>query len=303
MLPKRNKWKTASASGSKREWRVDVFLYAMIGFAFIIVLKLFFIQVIDHGTYKALADGEHSLFQKLYPERGQVFVHDGKDNTLVPVITNQQLAFLYADPRYVKDATATAQSLGTLLNMTDDEKTALTTRLSNSKSSYAPIQHGLSKDELDSVNTAKLPGVLSVMETSRLYPEAMMGGQILGFVGSDKDGKHVGRYGIEGYFDKELSGTQGFLQSDHDISGRMIAVGDHTFQPAVNGSDIVLTLDRTIQFKACSSLAEAVQKHGADGGSIVIVDPNTGRILAMCGAPDFDPNHFNACACSGQKNI
>ncbi len=265
----------------------------MIGFCFVIIVKLFVIQVLDHETYTALADGQHSLFQKLYPVRGQVFVHDGKDQSLVPVITNQQLAFLFADPRYVKDPTATAQSLGTFLNMTEEEKTALETRLANPKSSYAPIQHGLTKDAMSQITSAKLPGVLSVMETSRLYPEAMIGGQILGFVGSGKDGKQTGKYGIEGYFDKELSGTAGFLQSDHDISGRMIAVGDHTFQPATNGSDIVLTLDRTIQFKACSALADAVQKHGADGGSIIIVDPNTGRILAMCGAPDFDPNHFS----------
>ncbi len=280
-------------SGAKREWRVEAFLFGMLAFATVIVLKLFVIQVLDHEAYSALANGQHELFQKLYPERGKVFVHDDKDGNLVPVITNQQLAFIYADPRYVKDATATAKSIGGLLHMTDEQIQTLEERFSRTTDPYEPIQHGISKNIVDQIDAMKLPGILSVLEPSRLYPEEMMSGQVLGFLGSSKDGKPTGKYGIEGYFNKELSGTEGFLKSDHDIAGRMIAVGDHVFQPAKNGSDIVLTLDRTIQFKACSTLQATVLKHGSDGGSIIIVDPNTGRILAMCGAPDYDPNHFN----------
>ena len=277
----------------KREWRVDAFMYGMIAFATLIILKLFVIQVVDHESYVALASGQHELFQKLYPERGRVFVHDSKDGKLVPVITNQKLAFLYADPRYVKDAAMTAQSVGGFLRMSPEQIVSLTERLRQDKDPYEPIQHGIVKNTMDQIVAVKLPGVFSVLEPSRLYPEAMMSGQVLGFLGSSKEGKPKGKYGIEGYFDKELSGSEGFLKSDRDIAGRMIAVGDRAFQPAVNGSDIVLTLDRTIQFKACSSLKETVLKHGADGGSIIVVEPSTGRILAMCGTPDYDPNHFN----------
>ena len=277
-------------SGTKREWRIEALRSVFLVFAAVIVLKLFLIQVVDHENYAALANGQHEIFQKLYPERGEVFVHDG--TKLVPVITNQQLAFIYADPRYVKDPKETVNALASILLFDEDRKTQLETKLSNQKDPYEPIERGLSKEVLDKIVALQLPGIFFIMESTRLYPESNMGGQILGFLGSDEDGKQKGRYGIEGYFDKELSGTQGFLKSDHDIAGNIIAVADHSLTPAVNGSDIVLTLDRTIQFKACSMLKASVLKHGADGGSIVIVDPKTGRILAMCGAPDFDPNHF-----------
>ncbi len=277
-------------TGTKREWRIDALRFVFLVFAAAIVLKLFIIQVVDHENYAALASGQHEIFQKLYPVRGQVFVHDGND--LVPVITNQQLAFVFADPRYVKDPTGTADVIAGVLGFPDDKKTALEAKLANKKDPYEPIQHGLSKETQEKIASLKLPGILFTMESSRLYPESNMGGQILGFLGSDKTGQHKGRYGIEEYFDKELSGQQGFLKSDHDIAGNIIAGADHSLTPAQNGSDIVLTLDRTIQFKACGTLAAVVQKHGADGGSIIIVDPRTGRILAMCGAPDFDPNHY-----------
>lgn len=287
MKPRKN-WQ--QQTGTKREWRIDALRSVFFVLAAVIVLKLFMIQVVEHENYAALASGQHEIFQKLYPERGRVFVHDGND--LVPVITNQQLAFLYADPRYVKDPKSTADAVASILALDDDHKTAFETKFANNKDPYEPIQHGLSKETLDKIVALKLPGIHFIMEATRLYPESNMGGQILGFLGSDKDGKQKGRYGIEGYFDKELSGTQGFLKSDHDIAGNIIAVADHSLTPAVNGSDIVLTLDRTIQFKACSMLSAVVLKHGADGGSIIIADPKTGRILAMCGAPDFDPNHF-----------
>jgi cell division protein FtsI/penicillin-binding protein 2 len=288
MEKRKKNWQ--QTTGVKREWRIEALRTVFFVVAAIIVLKLFVIQVVDHDLYAALASGQHEIFQKLYPDRGRVFVHDGTE--LVAVITNQDLAFVYADPRYVKDVKATVSAVGTILGLDEERKAELETKLSVTTDPYEPILRGVSRPVLDKLMALKLPGILHTMETSRLYPESNMGGQILGFVGSDKDGNKIGRYGIEGYFNKELSGSQGFLKSDRDIAGNIIAVADHSLTPAKNGSDIVLTLDRTIQFKACTTLAAAVKKHGADGGSIIIVDPKTGRILAMCGAPDFDPNHF-----------
>ncbi len=288
---KKKKWH--QATGSKRDWRLDVFLYTVVVFAAIIILKLFIIQVMDHDVYRALASGQHNIFQKLYPKRGQVFVHDNKDGRLISVITNQQLGFVFADPRHVEDAKAVVETLKPILQLDDERVATLQERLRQKDDPYEPIQHGVSQDVLDKITALKLPGILITPETSRLYPEAGMGGHVLGFLGSDKDKGLSGKYGIEGYFNKILSGEMGSLNSERDIAGRIIASGNNSINPAKNGSDIVLTLDRAIQYKVCSALEAAVKKHGADSGSVVIIEPATGRILAMCGAPDFDPNHFN----------
>lgn len=278
--------------GTKRDARLEIFRYSIVLFAGLICLRLFMIQVIDHNTYKALASGQHDLFRQLYPERGSVFAHDNKDGALVPLITNQQLGFLFADPRHVTDARVASESIGKILKWDQTKIDDVAERLGHHEDPYEPIQHSITQINQDKIIALKLAGIQFTRETNRLYPEGEMGGHILGFIGSDKDGNKTGKYGLEGYFEKTLSGTSGFLQSERDIAGRMIAIGNNSIKPAVNGSDIVLTIDRTIQFKTCELLKAAVQKHGADGGSVIVVDPKTGKILAMCSEPDYDPNHY-----------
>lgn len=290
MQSRKKNWQ--KQTGTKRDVRMDTLRFGFVFFAAAIVLKLFVIQVVEHKNYSAFASGQHEIFQKLYPERGQVFIHDGAD--IVPVVSNQQLAFVYADPRYVKDPKATVAALAPLFAWTDEQKAQFETKFSNTKDPYEPIQRRVSKELLEQIQALSLTGILHTMEPARLYPETNIGGQILGFLGSDADGNQKGRYGIEGFFDEELAGAQGFLKSDRDIAGNIIAVADHSLTPAKDGSDVVLTIDRAIQYKTCTTLESAITKHGADGGSIIIVEPKTGRILAMCGFPDFDPNNFRA---------
>lgn len=275
-----------------RDPRVGFLFASLIVFACLIVVKLFVLQLMDHGFYEALASGQHELFQELFPERGKIFVRDEKDNSLVAVATNRELVFVYADPRNIDDADEAAERLGAVLDYDATQVDALEGRLDQPDDPYEPVAKGLTDDQWTEIKALNLAGIHHIYESSRYYPESGMGGHVVGFVGSDADGRMSGKYGIEGYFDEELSGTPGFLRSDRDLSGRLIAVGDRSFEPAVDGADVVLTIDRTIQYVACTKLKEAVAKNQADGGSVIVVEPSTGRILAMCGTPDFDPNDY-----------
>ncbi len=269
------------------------FRFGMLAFAAVITLKLFVLQVLDHSTYKALASGQHEIFKELFPSRGDILIHDLKDGTVLPIATVQQVAFVYADPRKVEDADRTAEELGELFEFDDEKVDALEERLKDREDPYEPIARNVTDETLDALIALELPGVFYLREEGRLYPEQGLGGHVVGFVGSGEDGTLSGRYGIEGYFNVELTGTPGFLRSERDIAGRLIAIGDRSIEPAVDGSDVVLTLDRTIQYYACTKLHAAVDKHGADGGSVVIIEPQTGKILAMCGSPDFEPDAYN----------
>ncbi|MBM5790059.1 hypothetical protein FJZ23_03170, partial [Candidatus Parcubacteria bacterium] len=280
-------------SNHRPDRRVEAFRLFVVFFAAVIVIKLFVIQILEHDFYQALASGQHEILRELIPERGTVSVHDYKDETIVPVAANQQLAFVYADPRQITDPDDTAEAIGQLFGYTEDAVDALEERLDRPEDPYEPIKREVDDDTLARLLARKLSGIHFVRESVRLYPETAMGGHVIGFVGSDEDGNQAGRYGIEGYFDELLAGKPGTLRSERDIAGRLIAVGDRRIEPAVDGADIVLTMDRTIQFKACTALMNAVAKHGADGGSIIVVEPSTGRIFAMCGVPDFDPNRFS----------
>lgn len=284
--------KTWQQSKSGRDWRVEVFRFVLVAFACIICLRLISLQVFRHDFYQTLANGQHEIFQELYPTRGNIYFHDLKDGTLVPVATNQQLAFVYANPRHIVDASVTAQTLGEILAYQESEIETLQNRLDQPEDPYEPIAHRVGDHELDQIIQAQLPSIYFTRESVRFYPEAFVGGHVLGFLGMNDDGSFSGKYGVEGYFNQELAGTAGSLRSERDIAGRLIAIADRSIERAVDGSDIVLTIDRTIQYTVCSALKKAVINYQADSGSVVVIDPQTGWVLAMCSIPDFDPNHY-----------
>lgn len=127
----------------------------------------------------------------------------------------------------------------------------------------------------------------------RYYPEKNIGANMLGFVSLENDDDLIGRgqYGLEGAFDDILMGRTGSMKGERSANKTTILQG-RDYQQQTNGSDLILTIDRSIQNIACSKLLATVAKHQADSGSVIIINPKTGAILAMCSAPDFDPNNF-----------
>ena len=160
--------------------------------------------------------------------------------------------------------------------------------------SWEPVMRNVAPEALDRLLDQDIAGIGYLMEAARAYPERGFGGHVLGFVGRDPDGNPVGQYGLEGYFDDFLAGVPGSLYSQADRTGSWIGVGERSFTPAIDGGDLLLTIDRTVQYTACHLLAVGVERFDADGGALVIVDPTTGGVIAMCGAPDFDPSGYAA---------
>lgn len=168
----------------------------------------------------------------------------------------------------------------------------LLARLSKKDDPYEPVARNVSEIQLQNILELDLPGIYYVLEDARSYPEKNLGGHMVGFVAKTDEGMK-GQYGLEGYFDQFLSGSNGFLDIVTDIGGQWIGVGKREFEPAQDGGDLLLTVDRTIQYVACKKLQEGVDRYEADGGSLVILEPSTGKIMAMCNVPDFDPNTYN----------
>lgn len=137
----------------------------------------------------------------------------------------------------------------------------------------------------------KIPGLDFNIEKLRYYPENEIGAHLLGFV-SYGSGEGAGKYGLEEFFNEELFGQYGSLKSEKGARANMIIANDREFIKPVAGVDLVLTIDRNVEFTACAKLKEAVKKHGASGGSVVVMNPQTGAIIAMCSFPDFNPNDY-----------
>ncbi len=179
------------------------------------------------------------------------------------------------------------------LSLDDNPVAQLIARLSKSDDPYEPVARNVNDEQLKLIEALDIEGLDYVTEESRVYPEPGFGGQVLGFLGHKDDGQPVGLYGLEGYYNDFLSGQAGQLYSQTDASGRWIGVGDRKFKPAIDGGEILLTIDRTLQVEVCKRIAEGVAQFKADSGSVIVMQPQTGKILAMCGAPDFYPGDYS----------
>ncbi|MBI5465725.1 MAG: penicillin-binding protein 2 [Candidatus Kerfeldbacteria bacterium] len=258
-------------------------------FFVLIILRLFQLQVINHGFYMALASGQHDLYAKLIPQRGQVFVQDPlAKSKLAPAAVNRYLNLVYASPQKVPEPAAAAQALTKLLAIPESD---LEYVLAKANDPWEPLKHAVSDEVAQAVVNLNMPGLYTAPEVTRYYPEGEAMAQLLGFVGYSGDRKQ-GQYGIEGYWEKVLAGSQGELRSEKDAAGRLILLGEQEVTPAVDGVDLVLTIDKNIQFRACTALTAAVKRHGALGGSVVIMEPATGAVRAVCNSPTFDPNKY-----------
>lgn len=255
-----------------------------------VTVRLFALSVLSHEFYKNLAENQHQLYKTLIPIRGEIFVNEGASGEkLVSVVTNTTKDLVYAVPPEIEDKEKTAATLASILEMRKGE---VLERLADNDRKWVAIKKELPESVSARIAELKLKGIYLQAETYRLYPEKEFASQVLGFVGY-RDKERAGQYGIEEKFESELAGQSGFLTLDKDIRGRWITGGVRKLEPAQDGSDIVLTINRAIQFRAEGVLKETVEKHQADSGSLVILEPRTGKILAMANFPNFDPNSFS----------
>lgn len=247
---------------------------------------MFSLQVSSHGYYKEVASAQHGYDTEISSDRGDIYLSSFSGSPML-VATMAAENMVYASPKEVVDKEAAAVQLSIVLDMNKDE---LLGKLSGS-SNFASIKKDVTDEEAKQIKALKIPGVYFQPQDSRLYPEKNLASQVLGFLGFKGDDR-VGQYGIEGKFQDVLAGTPGSLGAETDAAGRIINVASRDFVPATHGADIYLTIDPAIQFKAQEVIAESVQKHGAESGSVVVLDPKTGATLAMANYPDFDPNAY-----------
>ncbi len=270
--------------------RLTFITVVIFGFAGVLLIRLFTLQVLAHGFYETLAQGQHAISQKLIPERGSIFVRDRySGDQLFPLATNREAFLVFAIPKQIEKPDETAKALAPLLEVEPDD---ILLRLSKTDDLYEPLKHNVSEATKAAIENLKLPGIEFTSESVRYYPEGNLASQLLGFVGFVGDARQ-GQYGLEEKYESELAGKSGWLQAERDAGGRWITVGDRWLEEAQDGDDLILTIDRTVEYTVCTKLNEAVKKHGADSGSVVIMDPKTGAVIALCGYPDFDPNKYN----------
>ncbi len=251
----------------------------------VIWTRLAYWQVVRHTTLAAAAQAQYRELVELPATRGAIF-----DRNLKQLVVNTTVYSAFVSPDQIPDdqRARVALALGQVLGA--DANKVNQTLASGAKFAY--IARRFSKDKADQLKAMLLPGVGLEEEQQRAYlpgiANSSLAASLLGFVNYDGQGQ----YGIEGYYQKQLAGTPGYISSYRDLANREIVLGTHTHQDPVNGSDMVLSLDANIQFAAEQALADGVKRDRAESGSVLVMDPNTGGIIAWADYPSYNANNF-----------
>lgn len=269
-------------------FRVRLFLAILFLVGFFVATRLFFIQVISHDKWVALAEGQHNASLELSADRGEIYMHDG-DTDRYPLAVNREYKMVFVVPKDIVEKDMVALELSRALGMDANE---IRDKIGRPDDPFEIIKKRLNEEEVTRIKELKLKGVALLPEKYRYYPAGELASQVIGFASLGEKGG-AGGYGIEAAFDAELRGQTGTLLQEKDASGRWIPLSDRAITHAENGDKIILTLDRVIQYETEKILKDSVERYQSDHATAIVMDPKTGNILAMASSPQFDPNNYS----------
>ncbi|MEK9151175.1 MAG: penicillin-binding protein 2 [Patescibacteria group bacterium] len=253
----------------------------------LLALRLYFIQVMSHDKWVAIAEDQHNAFQELAADRGEIYMRDGDGR--YPLAVNREYSLAYVVPRDVVEKDRVTLELSRILGM---DAVVIRTKLDIPDDPFEIIKKRLTDDEVRQIKEMDLKGVALFPEKYRYYPAGELASQVVGFASLGEIGG-AGGYGIEAFQNGRLRGEGGTVSQEKDAGGRWIPLSDRALVSPKNGDSMVLTLDRVIQYETEKILREAMERHSADRATAIVMDPQTGAILAMASQPQFDPNRYS----------
>lgn len=275
---------------SSNNYRFVILLFAFFLFGGIIIARLFVLQILNYDHYSALSSGQYDVFKELFPERGNIYLSD--QGQMTPIAVNKDVGLVFAQPNIIENPKEVFEKLIEILEITDEEELEkIMAKLEKEDDPYEVIQKRVPDEKIQLLKAADLEGIFISTERMRFYPDKNLFSHITGFVSKRDDGT-VGQYGFESYFDDELRGKQGYLDSERDALGRWIVIAKRDYVKAKNGQDLKITIDKAVQLKTREILEDAIELYEAEKGSILVIDPQTGAIISMVNYPDYDPNEY-----------
>lgn len=274
-------------------WRVRLIVVLILLSFFLILTRLFYWQVIRGPELSSQGKKQYTSVVFLKPARGQIRAHDG-----FPLVSEKLAYLVFANPNNIKEKNKVSKTLSQLLNI--DEAT-LSASLGKDLQ-WVALAHNVTSQLIAKIEQLKINGIGFEREDVRFYPESSMAAHLLGIVASSEEGEDRGYFGLEGYYDRQLKGRSGEVRRVIDVFGRPVLFRNPFMEDKVDGRSLTLYIDRTIQFIVENKLREGVEKYGAKRGSVAIMDPKTGGILALASYPSYDPAHFQTYSESDFKN-
>ena len=283
-------------SNQQTDSRVKTLAFCFLFLCLILVARLFQESVLSHKTLSAEAKTQQQFSKTELAQRGKIYFHDGgagDDSTYAMAYDTKNFA-LFVIPKNINDKNSTAEKLVPFIG---DDELKIYQEINNDKLYLPALKKGLSSDDADKIEALNLAGVYVLPEYARYYPEGDFSAQDLGFV----DGNGDGKYGFEGYYNDELTGSNGTETGEKDTLGRIISLlGENAPK---NGASYDLSIDRGVNYYMYSALQSAVQTYQAESGMAVAVDIKSGKIIGMASTPSFDPNNYADYANNNQTDL
>lgn len=262
--------------------------FILLGFL-LVVIRLFSIQIIDHEKYSSVAKRQHESRIDLRADRGSILDRSGK-----VVATTFKTISIAVDPTLIVDLNLLCSSLATDLGK---PASVYKNKINRSKGSFVWLERGVSPDLLTLTSKLKEKGLLRIEEPKRNFPYRATGSQVIGFTNIDNKGIS----GLEMQFDSILHGRSGFMQMYRDGLRRLRPSPELPVVEPIHGNNIQLTIDIELQRIVEYELRTGMERLLAEAGTVIVIKPQTGEILAIASYPMFDPYHIDEHSKDGMR--
>lgn len=265
--------------------RSRILAAVILGIAAIFVIRLFYLQVMQHNHYVSLAQAEQMTRERIPAKRGEIYALNG--DSPVKMVLNETVYTVFVDPVVITQPEKVIEIMKQVAggNVRDDMAVSVNAK----ELRYRVIANKVTRLQADKIKEAGLKGIGFQAVSQRVYPEEGLAAQVLGFVDTEGEGK----YGLEGYENDTLKGVDGRLETVTDVSDVPLTIGNRNIrEPAKNGKNIVMSLDRNIQSHVEQALADGLSRSGATVGSVLVMNPNNGQVMAMANLPTYNPGKY-----------
>ncbi len=271
-------------SQNKTLSKIQVLRYVILVALIIILARLFFIQIVEHGDWVAKANEQHTLLEKITPKRGEIYMMDNDEP--VAVALNQTTYQIVIDPVVTEKAVIedVIQKYAKEYLVADLNDVYGVEGLR-----YAVVARNVPRKVAEEIAESSAAAVWLKKTNQRVYPEGNLASGLLGFVNSDG----IGQYGVEGSLNESLAGKEGLIKTTADVNNVALSIGnDNVKIPAEDGKSVVLSVDRGLERGVEELAAKAIDETAATHASVLVMDPNTGKVVAMANLPNYDPANY-----------
>ena len=283
-MPRNNYRQTTNSSFSSLRARFKILNYLVLLLLAIILLRLFFIQIIEHNAWVARADKEHTLLETITAKRGEIYMTD--HGQTVPVVLNQTTYQIIIDPSITNK-----ESIKNALEQYAKEYIVanLDEIYGQEGLRYAIVAKNVPHQNASQIADEGISAVWFQKNNRRVYPEGELASSLLGFVNADG----LGQYGVEGSLNQVLAGKDGLLKTTADVNKVALSIGkDNVKIPAEDGKNIVLSVDRGLERGVEEIATKHIGSTPATNAAVLVMGANSGEVVAMASLPNYNPGNY-----------